>query len=61
MLVLGILLVLFTLFVAIAIGIKANRSVRNFDETSHEHFLGADQEIRQEMGKMDIPDTDLNG
>ncbi|WP_164553363.1 hypothetical protein [Brevibacillus marinus] len=41
MLLLGILLVLLTLAVAIAISIKANQAVRNFDERHHESFVGS--------------------
>ncbi|WP_018131023.1 hypothetical protein [Effusibacillus pohliae] len=38
---LGILLVLVTLAVAVAIGRRANESVRTFDESQHESFLGS--------------------
>lgn len=41
MLLLGIIIVLLTLAVAIAIGIKANQGVRSFDESNHESFIGA--------------------
>lgn len=41
MVVLGILLVCFTLTVAVAIGAKANQSVRQFNEQEHEMFLDA--------------------
>ncbi len=41
MLILGILFVCLTLGAAVAIGMKANQSVRAFDEAHHEHFLGA--------------------
>lgn len=39
MLVVGILLVCLTLTVAIAIGAKANRSVREYNEQEHEMFV----------------------
>jgi hypothetical protein len=41
MLVLGIGILLFTTAVAVAIFIKANQSVRNFDERKHESFIGS--------------------
>ncbi len=41
MLGLGILIVLLTLVVAVAISMKANQAVRNFDERKHESFIGA--------------------
>jgi hypothetical protein len=40
MLLLGILLVLLTMGVAVAIGYRANESVRSFHEAKHESFLG---------------------
>jgi hypothetical protein len=40
MLWIGILLVLFTVGIALAIGYRANESVRQFDESKHESFLG---------------------
>jgi hypothetical protein len=40
MLLLGILLVLFTVGVAVAIGYRANESVRRFNEAKYESFLG---------------------
>lgn len=40
MLWIGILLLLLTIGVALAIGYRANASVRQFDERKHESFLG---------------------
>lgn len=39
---LGIILVLVTLGVAVAIGRKANKSVRSFDDAKHENFIGSE-------------------
>ncbi|GED55940.1 hypothetical protein ABER61_07530 [Brevibacillus formosus] len=44
MLALGIILLLFTIGVAIAIGYRANESVRQFDESAHESFIGSQAE-----------------
>lgn len=41
MLFLGVVLILITIGVAIAIGFRANESVRNFDESEHESFIGS--------------------
>jgi hypothetical protein len=41
MLGLGILLVVVTIGVAVAIGYRANESVRRFDEEEHESFIGS--------------------
>ncbi|MDF2684618.1 hypothetical protein [Brevibacillus choshinensis] len=41
MLWLGLLLVVVTIVVAIAIGYRANESVRRFDEDEHESFIGS--------------------
>lgn len=41
MLWLGLLLVVVTIGVAIAIGYRANESVRRFDEDEHESFIGS--------------------
>lgn len=41
MLVLGIILILLTVAAAIAIGYRANESVRKFDENEHESFIGS--------------------
>jgi hypothetical protein len=41
MLWLGLLLVMVTIGVAVAIGFKANESVREFDESQHESFIGS--------------------
>jgi hypothetical protein len=38
---LGVLLILVTCGVAIAIGLRANRSVKNFNPSQHEIFLGS--------------------
>jgi hypothetical protein len=43
MLYLGILLVLLTIGVAVAIGYRANESVRSFNEAKHESFLGSNE------------------
>ncbi|MFY0543502.1 hypothetical protein [Brevibacillus sp. H7] len=43
MLLVGVLLVFFTIGVAVAIGYRANESVRQFDERRHESFLGSKQ------------------
>ncbi|MFC4767484.1 hypothetical protein [Effusibacillus consociatus] len=40
----GILLLAFTLALAIGIGRKANESVRKFDESQHESFVGIQNE-----------------
>ncbi|WP_019122995.1 hypothetical protein [Brevibacillus massiliensis] len=40
MMILGFFLLLLVLAAAVAIGYKANQSVRNFDERSHESFIG---------------------
>lgn len=44
MLALGVILLLFTIGVAIAIGYRANESVRHFDESAHESFIGSQAE-----------------
>lgn len=41
MMVLGIGILLLTTAVAVAIFVKANQSVRNFDESKHESFIGS--------------------
>ncbi|WNC16961.1 hypothetical protein [Brevibacillus brevis] len=41
MLWLGLLLVLVTIGVAVAIGYRANESVRRFQEGDHESFIGS--------------------
>lgn len=41
MLWLGLLLVVVTIGVAIAIGYRANESVRRFEEDEHESFIGS--------------------
>lgn len=41
MLALGVVLLLVTIGVAIAIGYRANESVRRFDERAHESFIGS--------------------
>lgn len=61
MLFIGILLILVTLSVAIGIARKANQSVRSFDEDKHETFLGVDSEIRSEMEKIDVLDSEVKG
>jgi hypothetical protein len=43
MLLLGVLLLFVTIGVACAIGYKANESVRQFDESRHESFVGTIQ------------------
>lgn len=43
MMLLGILLLLLTIGVAVAIGYRANERVRSFDEKKHESFLGEKQ------------------
>lgn len=43
MLLVGVLLLLVTIGVAIAIGYRANEGVRRFDESQHESFLGNNQ------------------
>lgn len=40
---LGVVLVLFTLAVGTAIGMKANSNVRAFNEDEHEIFVGRDE------------------
>ncbi|GED66363.1 hypothetical protein BRE01_00650 [Brevibacillus reuszeri] len=40
MLLLGVLLILITIGVAVAIGYRANENVRKFDESKHESFIG---------------------
>lgn len=41
MLILGVVLILITIGAAIAIGYRANESVRTFDESEHESFIGS--------------------
>jgi len=41
MLWLGVILILITIGVAVAIGYRANESVRQFDESQHESFIGS--------------------
>lgn len=41
MLLAGVVLVLITIGVAVAIGYRANESVRQFDEKNHESFIGS--------------------
>ncbi|MGF9907779.1 hypothetical protein [Brevibacillus porteri] len=48
MLALGVVLLLFTIGVAIAIGYRANESVRQFDESPHESFIGSQAEKGRE-------------
>lgn len=38
---LGVVILLLTAAVAVAIFVKANQSVRNFDERKHESFIGS--------------------
>ncbi len=42
--VLGLLLVLLTLVVGIAISVKANQGVRSFDHDKHESFIGSNRQ-----------------
>ncbi|CAJ1003153.1 MULTISPECIES: hypothetical protein [Bacillales] len=43
MLLLGLVLLLLTIGVAVAIGYRANESVRRFDESRHESFIGSNR------------------